>query len=195
MVTLALLLTLGAAEPACAPEMTGALDRLDGTLTALETELDDVTARAVRKRLRRKLLDARRAARHVRDEACDPQPGEAAPSAAVPTGPSVEIQPPLQPRLFNALLGSVLAEPHSADRLQVLEAGVVGQCVTSVQASKLLAAFTFEADRMRAAGLLVPRVSDRERAFTLTASFDFANTKKKLKSLIVEVPPVPDCSG
>lgn len=184
-------------EGTCSPELDQALSRLEEALFRIEADLDDVGARAVRKRLRRKLVDAKRAARHVRDEACPevvlppPPPPEVAPP---PPPPPVAL-PPMDPATFRALVAAVQAESFSEGKLSVLETGVEGSCLLAEQGRSLLGLLSFSGDRLKAARLVAPRIVDRQNAFRLYEAFSFEKDKKALQQILREAPVVAACAS
>lgn len=198
MTPLLLILALPLAAPAgCEPPLQAALDRLDQTIVRLEKELPDVSQRALKQRLQRRLADARAAARHVRSEACAPDPESAAesPAASDPTrAEPLATRTPLEAPLFRALLSGLRGEHDPEDQLSLLEARLSGECVSVAQAKQVLAELRRDPDKLLAARRLVPRLTDRARAFELTKAVGPAR-EGRMRSLIKSAQPVPGCGG
>jgi hypothetical protein len=196
-----LLLTLmlpvqAAGDGGCPPSAARALDRLDQAIVRIEESLDDVSEKSVRKRMRRQVSDAKRAARHVRDEVCHPLPEDPPPPAPVAPPPPtevVELSAPMGSGLFRGLLAAVRAESFAEGKLSVLESGVGGQCLTTSQAAQVLDQFSFAKDKIAAARKVVPRLVDREKAFKLYDKMSFSKDKKRLKGIIEDVRPNASC--
>lgn len=195
-----LALSLTPANHTCDPEVDRALERLERTLERLERETDEVGARDVRKRLRRQVRDAQRAAEHIRSEACRAFTPEAPPPPAPPPPPvdaylPPQLLPPIDDATLRGLIAAIRAESFADGKVDVLESGIAGQCVTVSQTRQLLELFTFSASKMKAARMLAPRLADRQRAFQLFKALTFSKDKEELKKILDTVPPEAACWG
>ena len=203
---LLLVALLSAATPghsptvSCSPAVERAISTLDDSINRLSNHVDELHDRRARRRLRADLEATTRARAVLRDQACPveeilvppPLPPQR-PSWAPPPQPSAQLTPPMDDRGFSELLSTVRRQSFDDGRLDVLEMGVRGQCVTSGQVVDLLAPFAFAGNKLSAARVLVPRIVDRAGAFRLFDAMTFETDKRKLKEIIEKVQPDPAC--
>ena len=88
--------------------------------------------------------------------------------------------------LFGPLAEEVAAEAFADDRLSLLRERAKAHGFTVAQVARLLTAFPYPADRLRAAKLLWPRVVDRGNAPQLYDSFSFQSEKDELRAVLAE---------
>lgn len=97
------------------------------------------------------------------------------------------VAPPVRPmaeRDFNDLMGTLSRAPFAKDKLQILGAAVSRAWVSTDQAARVLGLLPFDAERLDAARLLVPRLTDPERGFRLADSMTFAKSKEELARIL-----------
>ena len=121
--------------------------------------------------------------------------------SAVATAKSEADKPPAQPKpaahvqqqaqaisdeLFGPLAEEVASEAFADDRLSLLRDRAKTHGFTVAQVARLLTAFPYPLDRLRAAKLLWPRVVDRSNGAQLYDSFTFQSEKDELRAVLAE---------
>lgn len=190
----------------CSSSLENALSSVEYALADMEYELDGVSDRAVRKRLRRKLRDAQAAMLRAKNERCEV--GEAAMMPAIPLAPgdgtvplppqAEVVTPPaimasLEDKAFRSLVAAIDSEAFGDEKLSRLAAGVREVCLDVEQAKTLLELFAFSADRLRGAKVLVPRVKNRSNLIRLYEVLTFSKDKEALVELVNQVQADPGC--
>jgi Domain of unknown function (DUF4476) len=111
-----------------------------------------------------------------------------APSAPKPPpaeGPKRPLRP-LTDDEFAPLADQITQEAFSEDRMKQLKELGAGRGFTVAQVARLLTAFPFSADRMRAFHLLWPRVVDRHNGAQLEESFTLDSEKEEIHAAVAE---------
>ena len=185
------------------------LRALDGAIAELRTELDDVSSATVRRRLRRRLDTVDRAARLLRKASCQSisVPVVPLPPPPPPPPPGYEDDhghppPPAQPQLapildgpsYRALVGALRAEAFADTRMQLLDAGLSGYCLTVDEANGILSTFTFPDKKLKVVERVLPRIVDREKSVKLFSNFEFSSHKAKLSKLLKSTPNDAACA-
>lgn len=162
--------------PSAHPHRVSTVDeRLQRAQSALEEALDGNGSghgNAPRKRALREALDEIIAAR----------------AELRGSGPSVPHTPP-QPRAiredaFNALIAALDRERNPEDQLRVLSNAAEGNLFTAQHVQTVMARFSYDAFRLRAAGMLTRKMIDPANAFVLYAQVNGAFDKQALQQLI-----------
>lgn len=210
MISAALLIRLWtAAQPTpvtCPAGLESAFAAVEQSLVDVEYELDNIRERALRKRLRQKLRDAKSAMVRAKNESCEM--AEPSTMPFMPPEPPASILPPPPPhegvaasermallgeKAFRSLWAALESEAFSDGKLAVLHAGVREVCVNVDQAKALLEGFAFSADRLRGANVLVPRVKDRANLPRLYPVMKFSTDQEALVELVNQLEPEPRC--
>ncbi len=79
---------------------------------------------------------------------------------------------------FNEVLRSVRNESFSDNKLNVARQFLRHNCVSTDQVRQLLKEFSFEETRLEVAKLAYPKVTDKNRYFTIANEFSFSSTKE-----------------
>jgi len=107
--------------------------------------------------------------------------------------------PPRQPLVlsssgFEEVKKAVRQESFDDGREAAVKLAITGEtCVTVDQAKALIATQTFSDAKLTMARHLVPRIVDRDRAFTLTQGITFPSDREALSGVISSSPQMEIC--
>lgn len=182
---------------ACPRELVGSFNELEQSMKALADDIDGLDSKRERRALRDGLDKAIRASERAREDACD---------AARSKTPVVVVQPPpppppppRQPLVlssagFEEVKKAVRQESFDDGRESVVKLAITGEtCVTVDQARTLIATQTFSDAKLTMARHLVPRIVDRDRAFTLTQGMTFPSDREAISGVISSSPQLEVC--
>ena len=85
------------------------------------------------------------------------------------------------PQEFSRIYSAVSAENFGDDQLAVLRSASQGRRFSSTQVASLMNLFDFSDDRIEAAVLLYPQVTDPQNWYTVYGALTFASDKTELK--------------
>ncbi len=160
---------------------------------ALADEIDHVDDRRERRRLEDDLEAMLSAVDAARDAACAAAPPPAPPP---PPSPPPQLRRPavLSQPAFAELVSSVKAESFDDGKQRVIDMAVSGEvCVTVEQVSELMATQSFTSAKTAVAKRLLPRLVDKERAFTLNKAFSFSSDREEFAEAVRNTKTLPFC--
>lgn len=85
---------------------------------------------------------------------------------------------------FETFYRSVKGKPFDSDRTELIETVLINSDFTSAQCRRLMDAYTFDNDRIKAMQLMYPRISDKEGFFVVTEGLTFQSDKEKVNNFI-----------
>lgn len=178
----------------CDPAVMAAFDDLDDALRHLDDQLAGLKGkRQRREHLRGDLADAVEAAREARRASC---------RASRPGPRVVVVEPPPPPRPavlvlddegHRGLVQAVRREAFDEARLGLLDLGVRGVCVTSIQARDLVRQMSFSQSRLDAVRLLAPRIVDRAESYQLLEVMTFDTDKRAAREILASTSTAGEC--
>ena len=183
--------TLHLHPAACSPTVTAAFDDLDDTLAALREDIEDLSPR-VQRRLREELRAVMLARIVAEQAACGQALVIAPPQPSLPL-PAPPPPPVLDAQSLAALEAALARESFEPGKLRVLDIGLRGVCVTPAHAQKLLQNFPFDAGKQKAFARIAPQLLDDGLAFTLLDAFTFDAEKQRAAELLRSTPTVVFC--
>lgn len=182
----------------CPRQVARAFQDVMRAADAVADEIDHVDDRRERRRLEEDLEAMLSAVDAARDAACAAAQPPAPPPAPLPPPPPPP-PPPRQPVVlskpaFAELVSSVKAENFDDGRQRVIDMAVSGEvCVTVEQVSALMATQSFTSAKTAVAKRLLPRLVDKERAFTLNKAFTFASDREEFAEAVRSTKTLPFC--
>lgn len=114
---------------------------------------------------------------------CNCTLGEPAPVAGTPSRPAPAGPVPIADARLDALLRAIEVEAFSTSKLAVLQAAAGDHRFTIAQLRRIVEAFTFSSDRIKAVELVAPRVLDRQNAFELSSAFGFDSERQQVRAI------------
>lgn len=90
---------------------------------------------------------------------------------------------PMSDRRFDDLLQAMKAEGFPSSKLSVLEAAARDNYFVIAQVKRVVEAFNFPSDRLRAVEIMAPRVVDRRNAYSLYSAFDFDSEREQARAI------------
>jgi hypothetical protein len=163
----------GHAHPPAAVQQ-GRSHNVDARLQRAETLLESALNRGGdKKRALREALEEITAAR-----------AELAGSYVPAPAPHSQLPRAIRADAFNALVAALDRESNPEDQLRVLSNAAEGNLFAASQVQTVMARFSYDAFRLRAAGMLTRRLIDPGNAFVLYGSLNGAFDKQVMQQLI-----------
>jgi hypothetical protein len=110
-----------------------------------------------------------------------------------PLPPAPPPPPVLDAQSLAALEAALARESFEPGKLRVLDIGLRGVCVTPAHAQRLLQNFPFEAGKQKAFARIAPQLLDDGLTFTLLDAFTFDAEKQRAAELLRSTPTVDFC--
>jgi hypothetical protein len=173
---------------ACSPTVTAAFDDLDDTLAALREDIEDLSPR-VQRRLREELRAVMLARVVAEQSAC----GQTQFIAPPQPQPLQLPPPVLDAQAFAALEDALARESFEPGKLRVLDIGLRGICVTPAHAQQLIQSFPFSSGKQKAFARIAPQLLNDGLAFTVFDAFTFEADKQRAAELLRSTAPVDFC--
>jgi len=188
----------------CAPDVAASFTDVERALADLDKNIADVDSKREQKRLADEAGRVRRAIERARDVACEastrpPTVVVQRPQPAPPPPPPPAPPPPREPVVmsdagFQELKAAIARENFDDHKRNVLELGVQGEtCVTVEQAKQLMGLGSFSDWKIAVARHTIPRLVDRERAFTLPQALTFPGDKDAVTKMLTAHPQLDIC--
>ena len=180
----------------CPRELVGSFNDLEQSMKALADDIDALDSKRDRRALRAALDQAVRASERARDQACDATRNK---TPVVVVQPPPPPPPPRQPIVlsssgFDELRKAVRQESFDDRREAIVKLAITGDtCVTVDQARALIATQTFSDAKRTMASHLVPRIVDRDRAFTLTQGMTLPGDREAIVGVVSSSPQLEIC--
>ena len=168
------------------------LDRMVEQLARVEVLVEEVLRRGEAHRIERELQTLRERIAALRTEIRDaPRMG-----AAVVPPPVVAPPPPLEPRPtppmsardFERALSSLHHHGFSDERLEAVRQLAAGHWFLVDQVKRVLGAFSFGENKLKALRLLAPRIVDGQHRHLLLEDFTFGSDKEEAGRILDTVP-------
>lgn len=158
------------------------LDKLEAILDSLEGELIDRERNTRRKKKRSQRTQDDNFQGMIFVEDLVEMPVELPSRQVSPDDYYVEANRPVSRAELQKIISVLESEAFSDGRLEVLQSAIIQRSFSVADVTQIMAVFPFGDDKVEAASMLFPHVSDTENWYTIYAELDFDSDRKSLRA-------------